>query len=102
MSTPPTNHDHHSFEDASARQARDIAEVPAVEVITRAALMLMSASAEKLGLSSPDPATSPHRDLDEARLCGLQCVAQGDEHACAFSGGQCCVCGSGGCGAGDH
>ena len=46
---------------------RELADIPAVEIITRAAVMLMSASAEKLGLSSPDPATSPHRDLDEAR-----------------------------------
>ena len=29
--------------------------------------MLMSAAAEKLGLASPDPLASPHRDLDEAR-----------------------------------
>ena len=46
---------------------RDLADVPAVEVITRAAVMLMSAAAEKLGLSSADPESSPHRDLDEAR-----------------------------------
>jgi hypothetical protein len=44
-----------------------LAEVPAVEVITRAAVMLMSATAEKLGLSDDDPDDSPHRDLDEAR-----------------------------------
>ena len=47
--------------------ARELADVPAVEVITRAAVMLMSAAAEKLGLSSADPDISPHRDLDEAR-----------------------------------
>jgi len=29
--------------------------------------MLMSAAAEKLGLSADDPDDSPHRDLDEAR-----------------------------------
>jgi Domain of unknown function (DUF1844) len=46
---------------------REIAEIPAVEVITRSALMLMSAAAEKIGLSHPDPDDSPHRDLDEAR-----------------------------------
>ncbi len=46
---------------------RDLAQIPAVEVITRAAVMLMSAAAEKLGLSADDPADSPHRDLDEAR-----------------------------------
>jgi len=46
---------------------RDLAEIPAVEVITRSAVMLMSAAAEKLGLSDPDPEDSPYRDLDEAR-----------------------------------
>ncbi|MCX2934123.1 DUF1844 domain-containing protein [Mycobacterium sp. CVI_P3] len=48
-------------------RARDLADIPAAEVITRAAVMLMSAAAEKIGLSSPDPDTSDHRDLDEAR-----------------------------------
>ena len=46
---------------------RELAEIPAVEVITRSAVMLMSAAAEKLGLSRTDPDDSPHRDLDEAR-----------------------------------
>lgn len=46
---------------------RDLADIPAVEVITRAAVMLMSAAAEKIGLSSPDPDASEYRDLDEAR-----------------------------------
>ena len=46
---------------------RELADVPAVEVITRSAVMLMSAAAEKLGLSAEDPDDSPHRDLDEAR-----------------------------------
>ena len=52
---------------SSGPPARDLADIPAVEVISRAALMLMSSAAEKLGLSSPDPDTSGHRDLDEAR-----------------------------------
>jgi len=47
--------------------ARDLADIPAVEVITRSAVMMMSAAAEKLGLSHDDPDESPHRDLDEAR-----------------------------------
>jgi hypothetical protein len=47
--------------------ARELADIPSVEVITRAAVMLMSAAAEKLGLSGHDPVDSPHRDLDEAR-----------------------------------
>lgn len=47
--------------------SRDLAEIPSVEVITRAAVMLMSAAAERLGLGDEDPDTSPRRDLDEAR-----------------------------------
>ncbi|MCB1292624.1 MAG: hypothetical protein KDB45_14100, partial [Mycobacterium sp.] len=46
---------------------RDLADIPAIEVISRAAVMLMSAAAEKIGLASPDPDSSEHRDLDEAR-----------------------------------
>ncbi|WP_436496800.1 DUF1844 domain-containing protein [Actinokineospora sp. HUAS TT18] len=46
---------------------RDLASIPSVEVISRAAVMLMSASAERLGLADADPDASPHRDLDEAR-----------------------------------
>ncbi len=47
---------------------RDLAEIPAVEVITRAAVMLMSAAAEKnWAVLPPDPDASEHRDLDEAR-----------------------------------
>ncbi|BBX37715.1 hypothetical protein MMAG44476_28944 [Mycolicibacterium mageritense DSM 44476 = CIP 104973] len=53
--------------DPTQPQVRELAEIPAVEVITRAAVMLMSAAAEKIGLSSEDPDDSPHRDLDEAR-----------------------------------
>lgn len=52
---------------AEEAQVRELAEIPAVEVITRAAVMLMSAAAEKLGLADADPDESPHRDLDEAR-----------------------------------
>ena len=59
---------------------RDLADIPSVEVISRAAVMLMSAAAEKLGLSDPDPDDSGHRDLDEARrlitaLAGLVTAA---------------------------
>ncbi|GLZ36893.1 DUF1844 domain-containing protein [Actinokineospora sp. NBRC 105648] len=46
---------------------RELADIPSVEVVSRAAVMLMSAAAERLGLADPDPDTSPHRDLDEAR-----------------------------------
>lgn len=66
--------------------ARDIAEVPAVEVITVTAVHLMSAAAVKVGLAD-DPPTQI--DLDEARkligaLAGLVTAAApevGDVHA---------------------
>ncbi|WP_396415735.1 DUF1844 domain-containing protein [Kocuria sp.] len=45
---------------------RDIAEVPAVEVITTAAVHLMSAAAVKCGLAAGDDAEEL-KDLDEAR-----------------------------------
>ncbi|CAN5674965.1 hypothetical protein BH09ACT7_BH09ACT7_37780 [soil metagenome] len=54
-------------QDPDSAPVRELAEIPAVEVITRSAVMLMSAAAEKLGLSSPTPEDSPYRDLDEAR-----------------------------------
>lgn len=44
--------------------ARDIAEVPAVEVIVTVAVNLMSAAAVKLGLTDEG---EEHKDLDEAR-----------------------------------
>ena len=51
-------------ERAAASASRDIADVPAVEVITTAAVHLMSAAAVKVGLAdSPEAQT----DLDEAR-----------------------------------
>ncbi|WP_245900812.1 DUF1844 domain-containing protein [Prauserella shujinwangii] len=46
---------------------RELGDIPSVEVISRAAVMLLSAAAERLGLADEDPATSPRRDLDEAR-----------------------------------
>lgn len=59
---------------------RELADIPAVEVISRSAVLLMSAAAEKLGLASEDPQDSPRRDLDEARrlitaLAGLVTAA---------------------------
>ncbi|MBE9375436.1 recombinase RecA [Saccharopolyspora sp. HNM0983] len=38
-----------------------------MEVISRAAVMLMSAAADKLGLAAENPDDPPARDLDEAR-----------------------------------
>ncbi|WP_123506489.1 DUF1844 domain-containing protein [Frondihabitans sp. PhB188] len=71
---------------------RDIAEVPAVEVINTVAVHLLSAAAVKVGLAdSPDEQT----DLDEARklitaLAGLVTAAApeiGDTHARALRDG---------------
>ncbi|RJO69364.1 recombinase RecA [Nocardia panacis] len=50
-----------------ATDIRELADIPAIEVISRAAVMLMSSAAEKLGLADADPETSPRKDLDEAR-----------------------------------
>lgn len=51
-------------EEAASAATRDIADVPAVEVITTAAVHLMSAAAVKTGLAdNPDS----ELDLDEAR-----------------------------------
>src|SRR5689334_16715194 len=47
-----------------AAMARDIADVPAVEVITTVAVHLMSAAAVNLGLAEDG---TGHKDLDEAR-----------------------------------
>ena len=51
-------------ERAAAAASRDIADVPAVEVITTAAVHLMSAAAVKVGLAD---APETQTDLDEAR-----------------------------------
>ena len=64
---PPIAGDSHNAPAASGDSpdllaARDIAEVPAVEVITAAAVHLMSAAAVKCGLAEDVEA-----DLDEAR-----------------------------------
>lgn len=73
MDTIPSSPDRHEAERlarweeqerASAAATRDIADVPAVEVITTAAVHLMSAAAVKTGLAD-DPQTQ--LDLDEAR-----------------------------------
>ena len=73
-------------ERAAAAATRDIADVPAVEVITTTAVHLMSAAAVKTGLAD-DPETQT--DLDEARklidaLAGLVTASAahvGDQHA---------------------
>jgi hypothetical protein len=67
----------HGFETLDL-PVRELATVPAAEVISRAALMLMNVAAEKLGLF---PGDEPDIDLDEARrlidaLAGLLSAAQ--------------------------
>ncbi|EHR51712.1 hypothetical protein SacmaDRAFT_3496 [Saccharomonospora marina XMU15] len=51
----------------NSHDVRELREIPSVEVISRAAVMLLSAAAERLGLADAEPEASPHRDLDEAR-----------------------------------
>ncbi|MGV9672356.1 MULTISPECIES: DUF1844 domain-containing protein [unclassified Gordonia (in: high G+C Gram-positive bacteria)] len=63
--------------NAIDENVRDLADIPAIEVITKAAFMLMSAAAEKLGAGGSDV------DLDEARrlitaLAGLVDAAKPD------------------------
>ena len=74
--------------DEVNHQMRDIAEVPAVEVITTAAVHLMSAAAVKCGLAAEENADEL-KDLDEARklitaLAGFVTAAApeiGSQHA---------------------
>lgn len=53
--------------DSSAQATREIADVPAVEVVTTVAVHLMSAAAVKCGLSDDDDAQD-QVDLAEARI----------------------------------
>ncbi|MBO1737164.1 DUF1844 domain-containing protein [Leifsonia sp. TF02-11] len=84
--TSPTPDSFSYEEEAIAEVTRDIAEVPAVEVITTTAVHLMSAAAVKVGLAD-DP--QQQTDLDEARklidaLAGLVTASAqhlGDQHA---------------------
>ncbi|CAN5539709.1 MAG: DUF1844 domain-containing protein [Nocardioidaceae bacterium] len=52
------------MDPAAEHATRDIADVPAVEIVSTAALHLMSAAAVQLGLAED---LAEHRDLDEAR-----------------------------------
>ncbi len=94
--TAPADHEHPAETpglpddavDAVQGQMRDIAEVPAVEVITTAAVHLMSAAAVKCGLAADEDADEL-KDLDEARklitaLAGFVTAAApeiGSQHA---------------------
>ena len=76
----------------ASASARDIAEVPALEIVSTAALHLMSAAAVNLGLAEDLP---DHVDLDEARtlieaLAGLVTAATprlGHHHAAPLRDG---------------
>jgi hypothetical protein len=99
---PPTSEDpadaprggtDHS-QDGELADTRDLVDIPAVEVISRAAVLLMSAAAEQLGLAAADPDRPAHRDLDQARtlitaLAGLVKASAPDlgPHAAAFRDG---------------
>ena len=79
--------------DPLSTASRDIAEVPAVEIISTAALHLMSAAAVNLGLAEDLP---EHKDLDEARslidaLAGLldaSAASLGHHHAAPLRDGR--------------
>jgi len=83
-----------SVDPGVAQATRDIAEVPAVEVITTAAVHLMSAAAVKCGLAE-GPDAQEHLDLDEARrlitaLAGLVTASApdlGSQHAAPLRDG---------------
>lgn len=73
MTIPAHDHGHdernerwQQQEEAASSATRDIADVPAVEVITTTAVHLMSAAAVKLGLAD-EPNARDLLDLDEAR-----------------------------------
>lgn len=75
----------HPIRPDDLQDVRDLGEIPSVEIISRAAVMLMSAAAERLGLAED----SAHRDLDEARrlitaLAGL--VTSSAEYLGAHAG----------------
>ncbi|MFW0108199.1 DUF1844 domain-containing protein [Rothia sp. P7181] len=87
----------YSFDEEQKKvqeQVRDIAEVPAVEIMTTAAVHLMSAAAVKCGLAEGEDAQDL-KDLDEARklitaLAGLVTAAApeiGSQHAAPLRDG---------------
>jgi len=94
MNTVPPSADSPDPTDPAASAARDIADVAAVEVITTAAVHLMSAAAVKCGLAE-DADSSGHLDLGEARvlitaLAGLVTASApdlGNQHARALRDG---------------
>ncbi|MGO3328105.1 DUF1844 domain-containing protein [Gordonia sp. (in: high G+C Gram-positive bacteria)] len=79
--TSDDGHTHVAPGGSTDENVRELATIPAVEVTTRAIVMLMSAAAEKIG---PEAGGEPeHQDLPEARalitaLSGLVTAASGD------------------------
>ncbi|HEY3737480.1 MAG TPA: DUF1844 domain-containing protein [Jatrophihabitans sp.] len=61
---PLPDHGFATIDDLDGPSARELAEIPAIEVITKCAVMLMSSAAEKLGLA---PDGDVYIDLDESR-----------------------------------
>ncbi|HWL95899.1 MAG TPA: DUF1844 domain-containing protein [Nocardioidaceae bacterium] len=61
---PPGGAQPQEYAGGAGATGRDLADVPAVEVVSTTALHLMSAAAVQLGLAEDLP---EHRDLDEAR-----------------------------------
>lgn len=88
VETAPEASSADGLQQAVDQQARDIAEVPAVELINTVSVHLMSAAAVKTGLAEDDEAAAM-KDLDEARklitaLAGLVTAAApevGSQHA---------------------
>ena len=84
----------HGGTELTDEQMRDIADVPAVEIIGAAAVHLMSAAAVKCGLAAEDNAAEL-QDLDEARklitaLAGFVTAAApeiGSQHAAPLRDG---------------
>lgn len=80
--------------EAVNEQLRDIADVPAIEIISSAAIHMMSAAAVKCGLAADENADDL-KDLDEARklitaLAGLVTAAApeiGSQHAAPLRDG---------------
>jgi hypothetical protein len=77
-SIPLPDHGFETLDELDDPEPRELAEIPSIEVITKCAVLLMSASAEKLGLA---PGGEGSLDLDEARklinaLAGLIAASQ--------------------------
>lgn len=62
------SNDADSASDQTNSAVRDIADVPAVEVVTTVAVHLMSAAAIKCGLAEDEDTAEQQQDLAEARI----------------------------------